>query len=83
MWVKIYQTIVVVSMALYIFVLMVQKEDKPRHFHNINFYGITPTVLKIIVTKQAELRFSKGRKVSLSEAISTIIKEYGEYIGQR
>lgn len=62
---------------------MVQKDDKPRLFHNINFYGITPSVLKIIVTKQAELRFQKGRKVSLSEAISTIVKEYGEYIGQR
>ena len=70
-------------MVIVIFVPMVQTEEQPRHFHNINYRGISPANLQTIVSKQNELRFQKGRKVSLSEAINTIVKEYREYIGQR
>lgn len=61
---------------------MVSNEDKPRHFHNINYRGISPANLNTIVKKQNDLRFQKGRKVSLSEALNCIVKEYREYIGQ-
>lgn len=64
------------------FVPMVQEQER-KHFHNINYRGISPDNMNTITKKQNELRFQKKRKVSQSEAINCIVREYREYIGQQ
>lgn len=67
---------------LFSFVSMISDETNRKYFHTILCRGISHDNMNTITQKQNELRFAKNRKVSLSEAINCIVKEYREYIGQ-
>jgi hypothetical protein len=57
--------------------------EEAKHFHDILLRGVSRDNMVTILKKQNDLRFQKKRRVSLSEAVNTIIREYREYIGQQ
>ena len=69
---------------LSIFVIsVISMAEEAKHFHDILLRGVSRENMVTILKKQNDLRFQKKRRVSLSEAVNTIIREYREYIGQQ